>query len=428
MGNNCEVREQVANVPVENTTEISHVSQEANDLLAQNCSGGGSQPALPEAGSMDFGGMQDSNSLDSILGNADNFANNDLCVSDCMPAGTPPSGHDGSSSPENGGSSGHQGEPSGQDGGSTGQGDVPAGQDGGPGATNPGSEVLPPTVPGDGQFPPEPSSYQDLGKVTIDGNDIDALSKLGTVTRNPDGTLTLDAGGRQLPELELRNVNGLKIQNAVFANTRFGVFVENSSNVTVANSRFENTGAGFMAHNSSDLHVEGNYFHNMQGPYPQASAVQFDHVSGVNSISGNQMINELGQNHMEDVINIFGAAGTVAIDNNVLRGSGGSPSGAAITVGDHGSEGNFLIRNNIVDFQSGDANGGIQIVGGNALVEGNDVTVIDPPNGGMALMIYRYEGSQLGELTVRNNRFRGTNPRWIGDGINVNGLETNQFG
>jgi hypothetical protein len=133
--------------------------------------------------------------------------------------------------------------------------------------------------------PALPSNLASLSPITINGDSgLSALDPYGTLTQNSDGSYTFDGDGNQVPSLTLNGVSDLTITDAVFGNTgsNGGVTINGDSNDdVVTDSTFSNVGYGVGVFQSggvdpTNIGVINDSFSDINGPWPAASAVEFD--------------------------------------------------------------------------------------------------------------------------------------------------------
>jgi Cellulase (glycosyl hydrolase family 5) len=172
--------------------------------------------------------------------------------------------------------------------------------------------------------PTLPANLQNLSALTINGDSgLSALDQYGTLTQSSDGSYTFNGNGQQVAPLILNDVNNLTIENSVFGNTGSGgaVTFNAGNNDAVINSTFSNIGYGVGEFQSGNVNptnmaIVNNTFSDINGPWPAASAVEFDGAgasattavaNGQNDVSHNT-INDSSTNSAlngQDIISIY---------------------------------------------------------------------------------------------------------------------------
>jgi len=245
-----------------------------------------------------------------------------------------------------------------------------------------------------------------------------------------------------LRSIELSGCKRVSICNCfIHDSAHCGIQTYQTQQLLVQGCRLERVSSGVYAIESQQIQVVGNFARNMKGPFPRGQMTQFDHVTGAgNVIRGNYAINEMGQNHSEDVINIYVSSGTadspILIENNYVtgdpeRGSEGmSKSGSGIMLGDQGGA-HDTCRGNVV-VSAGQV--GIGVAGGTSIAVENNVIYgakSDVSNNG--LYAWNQSGKPCAHISIIGNRVRWMNQAgednswWKGGGVQELRLSDNHF-
>lgn len=210
-----------------------------------------------------------------------------------------------------------------------------------------------PAAPAFTYTPSAPLSYTSVNNITISGDSI--------------------TGGSSIC-INLVSCSNVHITHCKFINsTNHAIMMNNCTNVTIDGNFFNHVRDGVYAVAcKGGIKTIGNQFINMQGPYPQASAVQYSHCSGpFNKIINNRIDEVPGQSAPEDEINLYQDTGTynspLIVSGNFIRGGGPSTSGAGITAGDGGGGYQHIEHNICINTGAG----GIQYAGG------HNITIIN---------------------------------------------------
>jgi hypothetical protein len=245
-----------------------------------------------------------------------------------------------------------------------------------------------------------------------------------------------------LRSIELSGCKRVSIYNCfIHDSAHCGVQTYQTQQLLVQGCRVERVSSGVYAIESQQIQVVGNFARNMKGPFPRGQMTQFDNVTGAgNVIRGNYAINEYGQNHSEDVINIYmssGSAGSpIVIENNYvtadpLRGNEGmSKSGSGIMLGDQGGA-HEVCRGNVV-VSAGQV--GIGVAGGTAItVEKNVIYGAKSDVSNNGLYAWNQSGKPCSHVSITGNRVRWMNQAgednswWKGGGVQELRLSDNHF-
>lgn len=205
----------------------------------------------------------------------------------------------------------------------------------------------------------------------------------------------------------LSHCNNVNIINCRLLNTTdIAIRLDYCTNIYISGCRISNVRAGVLAVScTGGIKTIKNWFQNMQGPFPQASCVQYSHCSGSgNAITNNKMENNPAMSHGEDAINLYQCNGNpgypIVVTGNWIRGGGPSTSGAGITVGDGGGSHEFVSNNIVINTGAG----GIQTAGGTDItITQNTIYSSNFTWSGFGLACSNYSGSPVTDCTISNN-------------------------
>jgi len=271
---------------------------------------------------------------------------------------------------------------------------------------------------------------------------IDGLSIGGDVSIQLTNCSDIVISACDLRSIELSGCKRVSIYNCfIHDSARCGIQTYQTRQLLVQGCRLERVSSGVYAIESQQIQVIGNFARNMKGPFPRGQMTQFDHVTGAgNVIRGNHAINEYGQNHSEDVINIYMSAGAadspILIENNYvaadpLRGNEGmSKSGSGIMLGDQGGA-HEICRGNVV-VSAGQV--GIGVAGGTSItVEKNVIYGAKSDVSNNGLYAWNQSGKPCDHVSITGNRVRWLNQAgednswWKGDGVRGLQMSDNHF-
>ena len=216
--------------------------------------------------------------------------------------------------------------------------------------------------------------------------------------------------GDDLDCIQLTNCKNIHITHCRLISSKgFGVRLWKCSNILIDSNYMGDVRAGVYAQDCPDGGIRVNYnaMLNMQGPFPQASFVQFNHVGGPNNrICYNKLENEPGKSHPEDAINVYKSNGVegdpILIDSNWIKG-GSSPSGAGVTLGDQG--GSYQVAQNNIIINTGA--GGMQIAGGSHIqIINNSIFGKAFPYSHVGLGYGNWSGQPSTDITISGNKVR----------------------
>lgn len=272
---------------------------------------------------------------------------------------------------------------------------------------------------------------------TFDGKKIEADASM-TLWKCSDITISCC----DLRSIEISECERVTLRNCwIHDSSKIGVSVYKSKDVRIEGCRFENVVTGLFAAESQHLQFVGNFCRNVKGPFPRGQMVQFDNVTGTgNLIQGNYAINEKGQSHPEDVINLFQSRGEegspIIVEDNYLVGDpklgseGKSKSGSGIMMADVGGAWEVCRRNVILS--AGQC--GIGVAGGSHIrVEDNRIQGLKSTVSNVGLYIWNQSGKPSDHVTLTRNRVQWTthddedNSWWDGGGITEVEQSDNQF-
>jgi hypothetical protein len=191
------------------------------------------------------------------------------------------------------------------------------------------------------------------------------------------------------------------------------ISVNGGSSVTIEHSYIHHSGRGVLAQNASNVVTRLNAFSDINGSFPQGTAIEYDYMDGGGSIDSNCIQGTFGS----DVISGFQSS-NLQILNNEIHANIVEPSAAGFTIGDSidGQPGhdNYVAYNEV--HQTGGVPPGVFGSSGNTLLEYNCL-----PTG---IQAYQYNGPFVG-VTVQHNVI---GPGWfVPDTSVVAGWDTNSF-
>lgn len=211
--------------------------------------------------------------------------------------------------------------------------------------------------------------------------------------------------------IDLRDCENIHITHCKLSNSKsFGVQLYNCSNILIDSNYIVNVRAGVYVQDcpQGQIRVAYNVMLNMQGPYPQASFVQFNHVEGRNNrISYNKLENIQGQSQPEDAINVYKSNGVegdpIRINNNWIKGGGPSLTGAGVTLGDQG--GSYEVAENNTIINTGSV--GMQVAGGSHIqIINNSIYGKAFPWSHLGLGCGNFSGKPIDDITISGNKVR----------------------
>lgn len=248
---------------------------------------------------------------------------------------------------------------------------------------------------------PNVTSFQDSGAIVAESGQ----TYSGLHITNPNG-----------PCITLTNVSNVTITESNIGPCGGGAAIEvtgTSSNITISKNEIHDSPRGVLSNAASQVTTEANRIFDIDGSFPEGTAIEYDYMESAGSIVGNCISGTFGS----DVISGFQSS-NLAILNNHVEVTITLDSAAGFTIGDsvNGSPGhdNHVSKNVVI--QTGGVPPGVFGSSGNTLLDYNCL-----PSG---IQAYAYNGPFVG-VTVENNSIGPGS--FVPDENAVTGWENNTF-
>lgn len=207
--------------------------------------------------------------------------------------------------------------------------------------------------------------------------------------------------------LALSGQSGVTIDGDSFgALGHIGITLENCSDIEIKNCHFINVAGVSAANCTGGINVHDCTFAGL----PEANTkhgVLFNNCTGPDNYIGHNTFDyPIGQNVVEDVINLFdshGEAGRpIVVEYNTVHGGGSSPTGTCIILGDGGGSYQVARHNTIVR----PCASGISVAGGIHLtIDSNLIASDGQPGDNVGIFSGNfYSPSPFGDITISNNQ------------------------
>lgn len=184
-----------------------------------------------------------------------------------------------------------------------------------PGASQP-QPVEPQPQGGPIQVPQASQPLQGgMQTLTISGDNIPA--EIAPYARIENGQLVIDAGGAEIPPLQIDRSN-VTIKNVrIQTNGQPNIAINGASNITISDSEITGGTRGIRADNASNITVTNNWLHDMS--YTQqfdTTAIEFDHVSG-GLIQDNRVTSDENHPFRSDAVSMYNSQDLKFLNNQL---------------------------------------------------------------------------------------------------------------